>query len=201
MRNNKNTYDVKFAENVLESFKSNVEAIKFIGNLCRCDENAGKEFSIEKNGEQIFVGVSVKQSTGKMMMMTKDKYTARQKIHEDVEARRAERAKYVSEREEVRTARKIAAEKTGALRAEMKVNNARIKEIYAEIHNIHLDARKKKASFLKAFKTVQTKEREAVKALQEELEALLNKNAEHKNNINTPALNIQDAPEMTETVF
>lgn len=202
MNNNKNTYAVKNNNNVLVTLTALPAAINYVREISHDEKNAGQEYQIVKNNEQIvFELIAVKLGTGKMVMMTKDKYIARQKIREDVEARRADRAKCVSERKEARTARKIAAEKNGAIRAEMKTNNARIKEIYAAMHDIHLDARKKKASFLKAFKTVQTKEREQIAALQEELNALLNENAEHKNNINAPVLNVQDAPEMTETAF
>lgn len=198
---NNNIYTVKFAENVLESFKSNGEAIKFTRNLCRCEKNAGKEFSIEKNGEQIFAGMSVKQSTGKMLMMEKSKFESGKKKSEELAEKREALTKAKADRQKAREERKIAAEKFAAQKTEVKANNTRIKEIYAEIHNIHLDARKKKASFLKAFKTVQAKEREAVKALQKELEALLKNNQEVKMNINTPEIDAQDITEDVENIF
>lgn len=196
-----NIYTVKFAENVLESFKCNGEAIKFTRDLCHCEENAGKEFSIEKNGEQIFVGVCVKQSTGKMMLMEKSKFESAKKKSEELAEKREALTKAKADRQKAREERKIAAEKSAVQKTEVKANNARIKEIYVEIHNIHLDARKKKASFLKAFKTVQTKEREAVKALQEELEALMKNNQEVKMNLNTPEIDVQNVMEDVENIF
>lgn len=198
---NKNTYTITCNAEIVANPNSLNEAYTAIRQLCRVETNVGNEYVINKNDEAIFTGIAVKQTSGKLTMMDKTKYTMAQKKHTEVLEKRATLAKEKADRKCTREAKKAAFEKTTEAKAQIKSNNAKINELYAQIKTVRDTAAKKKHAFLKAFKTVQAKEHEEIAAIKAQIDALLNENNEHKNNINTPAFDIQDAPEMTETAF
>jgi chromosome segregation ATPase len=197
----KNIYTVIIANEIATAVNSIPVAIDEARKLCKMEENAGKEISIQKNGEVCFEAVSVKHSTGKMVMMMKDKFISAQKKHADVVSRREEYDKGLKERAEIRAQKKADQKKAAELRQEVKSNNARVRELYAQIHEVHTSYSKKKHSFLKAFKTLQAKEREEVAALKAELEKLLAENSEHKNSLNATNVDVTTVNEDIENIF
>ena len=190
-----NTYTITSGVNAIETATNLPGAINIARAFCKVEANAGKEIIIfNSDKENVFHAVSVKHSTGKMVMMMKDKFERATKKHAEVAAKRDEYDKGLAERKAARTAKKAAAAEQKETRAKVKANNAKIAELYEAIHQVHVQYSKQKHSFMKAFKTVQAKEREEVAALKARIEALLAENA----SINTTNLVTQVAAECNE---
>lgn len=174
----RNTYTITSGVNAIETATSLPVAIDIARVFCKDEANAGKEIIIFNSAkENVFHAVSVKHSTGKMVMMMKDKFERASKKHAEVAAKREEYDKVLAERKAARTAKKAAAIEQKETRAKAKANNTKIAELYEAIHQVHVQYSKQKHSFMKAFKTVQAKEREEVATLKAQIEALLAENA------------------------
>lgn len=190
-----NTYTITSGVDAIETTTSLPAAIDIARAFCKDEANAGKEIIIFNSAkENVFDAVSVKYSTGKMGMMMKDKFEHASKKHAEVAAKREEHDKCLAERKAARTAKKAAAVEQKETRAKTKANNTKIAELYEAIHQVHVQYSKQKHSFMKAFKTVQAKEREEVATLKAQIEALLTENA----NINMANPMIQIASECNE---
>jgi hypothetical protein len=198
----RNTYTITSGADTIETATNLPGAIDIARAFCKVAANAGREIIIFNTAkENVFHAVSVKHSTGKMVMMMKDKFERAQKKHAAVTARRNEYDKGLVERKEARAAKKAAIAANKETRQQVRDNNAKITELYAQIHQVHLEASKKKHAFLKAFNTVKAKEHVEVEALKAQIEALMNENKLCKNNINVAANVSQDVPGDTECVF
>ncbi len=197
-----NTYTITSAADKIETATNLPGAIKIARAFCKVAANAGREIIIfNAANENVFHAVSVKHSTGKMVMMMHDKFERVQKKHAAVTARRNEYDKGLVERKEARAAKKAAIAANKETRQQVRDNNAKITELYAQIHQVHQEASKKKHAFLKAFNTVKAKEHAEVEALKALIKALMNENKLCKNNINVAANVSQELPENTECVF
>jgi hypothetical protein len=198
----RNTYTITSGADTIETATNLPGAIDIARAFCKVAANTGREIIIFNSAnENVFHAVSVKHATGKMVMMMYDKFERAQKKHAAVIARRDEYAKGLSERKATRAAKKIAIAEYNASRAKTKENNAKITELYAEIHRIHQEASKKKHAFLKAFNTVKAKEHAEVEALKAQIEALVNENKLFKNTICNIANVTQDVPEDIECII
>ena len=187
-----NTYTIKSNDTVINTTTNLPKAIDLARVFCKDEANAGREIIIFKGEENVFHAVSVKHSTGKMVMMMRDKFIRAQKKHTEVTARRDEYLSGLAERKEARTAKKAQIEANKETRQQVRDNNAKIAELYSRIHLVHQEASKKKHAFLKAFETVKAKEHAEVEALKAQIEALLNENKQHKENINSALVVSQD---------
>ena len=197
----KNIYNVMIADTIITTVNSIPVAIDEARKLCKMEENSGKEISIQKNGEICFEAVSVKHSTGKMVMMMKDKYNRAMEKRATAETKYQEYVDGVAKRKEERKQKKLAAEKTAQKKAELKENNAKIREIYAKIHEVHAEYSKKKHSFLKAFRTLQAKERDEVNRLKAELEKLISEKTDQKASLNEICIDVTAVNENVENIF
>lgn len=191
----RNTYTITSGVDAIETVTSLAVAIGIARAFCKDDANAGKEVIIFNSAkENVFHAVCVKHSTGTVGMMMKDKFERASKKHAEVAAKREEYDKGLAERKAARTAKKAAAVEQSETRAKAKATNAKIAELYEALHQVHVQYGKQKRSFMKAFKTVQAKEREEVAALKAQIEALLAENA----NITAADQMIQIAAECNE---
>jgi chromosome segregation ATPase len=198
----RNTYTITSGADTIETATNLPGAIDIARAFCKVAANAGREIIIFNSAnENVFHAVSVKHSTGKMVMMMKDKFERASKKHAEVTAKREEYDKGLKERAEIRAQKKADQKKAAELRQEVKSNNARVRELYAQIHEVHTAYSKKKHSFLKAFKTLQAKEREEVAALKAELEKLLAENSEYKNSLNATNIDVTAVNEDIENIF
>jgi chromosome segregation ATPase len=196
-----NTYTIKSNDTVINTTTNLPKAIDLARVFCKDEANAGREIIIFKGEENVFHAVSVKHSTGKMVMMMKNKYNQAMKKRAAAEAKYQEYTDGVAKRKEERKQKKLAAEKTAQKKAELKENNAKIREIYAKIHEVHTEYSKKKHSFLKAFRTLQAKEREEVNQLKAELENLYAEKSGCKASIIEIDINACDVNENVENIF
>ena len=176
-------------------------AIATTREICKTEENAGKEFLIKKNdGSIVLEVVSAKQNTGKLVMMLKDVYLTSKERSAKVAANREAHKIEVECRKQARAEKRQQMQIALEIRGKVKLDNAKVAEIYNQMKAIHDEAKRKKNSFLKAFKTVQSKEREQIAALKIELKKILSEKQESKKALNIqPNLDVNAIAEITET--